>query len=269
MDWELRPRNNGLNSVLLCGYPKTGNTWARFVILNYFNIVNHNAKKTLTYKELTKIQSHRVERDVKKEYKKFEYNPFQFEEGFPPLYHTHVSKGNWKYGEYFNKFDKLCYLYRNPCDTMISYYHYLMDRDNPFKGRKPRMKVQLLKNLQTFVKYYISEYIQHIKETMPHADLVLRYNELREDPYLFRDAIDLFGVRVSEEALEKAISFSSFDSIKRMGRETNQTYGLAKSYRGEFTRDGRVGQYKTILTNETIQFIKIKIREMNNEMREM
>ena len=41
---------------LLFGYPKSGNTWLRFLIFNYFNLIlNKNVTSTLTYDHLNKI----------------------------------------------------------------------------------------------------------------------------------------------------------------------------------------------------------------------
>ena len=68
------------NIILLSGYPKCGNTWLRFVVYNYFNILHNNAKETLTYNDLNKIQKH--------EYGLTE-NDKGFEEGFPQFYRTH------------------------------------------------------------------------------------------------------------------------------------------------------------------------------------
>ena len=167
-----------MKSVLVCGFPKTGNTWTRFVVMNYFNILNNDAKKTLTYKELSKIQRHQIEKDVSG-HKSDDYKPFEFEEGFPPFYHTHVSYNN-KFGYYFDKFDKIVYLIRNPCDTMVSYYYYLTNREKPFNGRFNKQKTENLLLMDNFVKYYLPNYLTHIWETKFRADLILDYDTLKE-----------------------------------------------------------------------------------------
>ena len=252
-----------MNTVLLCGFPKTGNTWIRFIVMNYFNILNHGATETLTYKELIRIQRHRIEYDLPG-YKKDNYKPFEFDEGFPPVYHTHVSCIK-PYTDYFDKFDKIVYILRNPYDTMISYYHYLTNRDKPFNGRHSEEETEYLLNMDFFIRYYLSNYLSHILITKPKASLVLDYDKLRKDPTLFRSLIEIFGIEVNENILKKAIEISSFDSIKAMGRKTNQKYGLATSYRGEFTRNGNTGQYKRILSPEMIEYIRKRMDGINME----
>jgi MoaA/NifB/PqqE/SkfB family radical SAM enzyme len=233
--------------------------------MNYFNILNNGAEKTLTYKELSKIQRHRLERDVTG-YDKDGYKPFEFDDGFPRFYHTHVSY-NTKYGKYFDCFDKVVYLIRNPYDTMVSYYYYLANRDKPFNGRFDHIKTAHLLHIENFVKHYLPNYLTHVWETKFRADLVLDYDKLKEKfgDFGFYNLIELFGDRVNTNVLGKAIKMSSFDSIKKMGRETNQQYGLADSYKGEFTRDGRTGQYKEVLSDTVIHFIKTEYDKMNFE----
>jgi len=249
-----------MNKVLLCGFPKTGNTWVRFIVMNYCNILNHGAEKTLTYEELIRIQRHRVERDVKG-YKDKDYIPFKFDEGFPPVYHTHVSY-NTKYGKHFHKFDKIVYILRNPYDTMISYYHYLTNRDKPFNGRHSPSKIKYLLNIDNFIKHYLSNFLTHVQETKSKADLVLYYDTLRTSPNGFKKLIELFGISVDDKILSKTIEMSSFESIREMGRNSKQRSGLSKNYKGEFTRDGRSGQYKEILSPDIIDYINKEVEKM-------
>ena len=51
----IRPFQN--ESTLFAGFIKSGNTWLRFLIYNYFNILNNNTEETLSYSELNQIQS--------------------------------------------------------------------------------------------------------------------------------------------------------------------------------------------------------------------
>lgn len=260
------------NKVLICGYPKVGNTWTRFVIFNYYNILNHGAKKTLSYQQLSDINRHRPEwdcdgRDIGGS---VPYKPFVFDEGFPSVYHTHhaydgsVALGKRsEVGEYFKKFDKLIYVYRNPYDTMISSWHFRMNRNFPFKGIFDDEIIEKFKKLEGFVKYFLPIYLHHIKVTKPHADLVLDYDYLRKQPEAFYHALVLIvGLKdFKPKILQKAIEMSSFGNIKKMGIESNQKHGMAGAYRGHFTRDGKSGQYLSVMSKELIEWIRNEFKK--------
>ena len=52
------------NKILLFGYPKSGNTWLRFLLFNYLNLLlNKTQTKTLTYEELNSIQNNIMDRE--------------------------------------------------------------------------------------------------------------------------------------------------------------------------------------------------------------
>ena len=73
-------KKHNQQKILLYGYPKSGNTWVRFLIFNYFNLIN-NPKylKTLTFDELNEIQSNVMDRGTTN-------NNLP---GFPLFYRTH------------------------------------------------------------------------------------------------------------------------------------------------------------------------------------
>ena len=49
--------------ILLFGYPKSGNTWLRFLLFNYLNLLlDKNYYKTLTYEELNLLQNNIMDR---------------------------------------------------------------------------------------------------------------------------------------------------------------------------------------------------------------
>jgi len=250
------------NTVLICGIQKTGNTWARFVIYNYFNILLNKATKTLTFDELKEIH---VKRRIKGKIEKKQYIFGHKDDNLPNFYHTHIgydgtgfihSTPNIK--AFFNCFDKLIYLYRNPFDTMISYYEFLTNR-NPI----PYDIIKLSEmNLEDFTKYYLEKWISHVSSTKPRADVVLDYDKLRINPIGFKEAIELSGIKIDMNIFKKAIKFSSFNNIRKMSDEIKQPYGVGGSlYKGYFCRNGRTGQYKEKMSKELIEYIKKRCRE--------
>ena len=242
--WNPKKWNVKSISVLL------KNTWIRFVIFNYFNILNNNAKKTLTFDELQEIHLKRQHHE--------ELNDFG--DKYPLVFHTHNSydghgiNGNYEgYPEFFEQFDKMIYIYRNPFDTCISYWHFMENR----------VGVDYNRSLDNFTQWFLPKWIHHVKTTMVHSDLILDYDDLREYPYNFVDAISLITEEdVELDVMERVIKLSSFENIRKMSIEVGQPYGLGKEvYKGFFCRDGRSGQYLEIMNENLIEYIKNECEE--------
>jgi hypothetical protein len=260
-----------MKKILLCGIQKSGSTWGRFVVFNYFNILKNNAKRTLNFDELKAIHLRRGWYPNTPD-PNTPRKPEALKDGFPLVYHTHLGydgtgfiKTFPKVHEWFEKFDGLIYIYRNPFDTMISYYEFLRTRDEtPYMNTQKEVKMdEKLESLENFTKYYLPKWISHVKSTKHRADVVLDYDELRENPSGFIDAIELIDESVDLGVLEKAIKMSDFNNIKKMSIETKQPWGVGGPlYKGLFCRDGRTGQYKERMSKELIKYIK---KECKNE----
>lgn len=227
--------------------------------MNYYNILNNGATKTLTYKELQERQW--------QEGNMRDYYDMTFEEGWPHVYHTHgAANGRFMFGygerlkSMFDNFheywDYLVYIYRNPFDTMISYYHYQMKRDIPWNN-SPKLAhvMEQMETLEGFTEYMLPIWIEHVSTTKHLADLVMDYDELNIDPLGYLDLMNLITDDVDLGVLERAIEMSSFESIRKMGIETNRVHGLGGPG-VEFTRDGRSGQYKEVMDKELIEYIR-------------
>lgn len=243
------------NPILLAGFPKSGNTWTRFVIYNYYNIYKNDAGKTLTFNELNAINYHVLDDGIT--------SPFK--SGFPPLYQTHMC-----YRNIFNFF-KVIFIYRNPLDTLISNHYIHMNNVNPFFSYSTELRSKFL-NIDYFVRFFVEEWAHHYKLTKAHSDIVLCYERLKKDPFReFSKLFKVLNIELNESILRKSIKISSFDNIKKMGRQTNQLYGVhnPNRFKGEFTRSGKTHQYLEELKPSTIEYTKAildkyKIQEVFN-----
>ncbi|MHC4617103.1 MAG: sulfotransferase domain-containing protein [Planctomycetota bacterium] len=227
------------NSIVLAGHQKSGNTWARFVVYNYFNILLNNARETLTYDELNSIQCHTLERG----------ETDSFRPGFPVLYRTHLP-----YVRAFSYFSNAIYVYRNPLDVLISLYYFQKNRTVPFQGYTALEKNRL-QDINYFVLYHLTRWIFHYRSTRYKSDIVLSYERMKQDTFgEFVVAFNILGFNTDEDALRQSIEMSSFENIRRMGRETGQLSGnTGKTLIGEFTRSGETNQYLSELESSTIE----------------
>jgi len=226
-------------SVLLSGSPKTGNTWLRFVIFHYLNMIEKHEYRTLTHRDLAWLKDNEMR-----------------------VQHTHIPHSGENAPQFYDKFNKMIYIWRNPYDTMISYHEYLKNRDVPFNILRHNLKketIEKLHSLEGFTGFFLEKYIDHINSTRSRADLVLCYDDLRKNTKGFYDALKMvcrtLKLSYREHIAKKAIRMSSFENIKQMGIDTNQKGGLAIGYKGSFCRDGTVGQYKKVMSKELINYI--------------
>ncbi len=233
-------------SVLICGFPKSGNTWARFVIYNYFCVKYNERKETLTYDELNKLQSAKLGSETDNSRLCIRGN------GIPYIVRTHA-----RYRKVFKYFDKVIFIYRNPLDALISRY---------FKDVKYKNIDNEAKNvgIDTFVIDNIDVWINHFLGTYPKSDIVMSYQKRKEDPiYEHKKLISIIDDEICEKSLKKSVEISSFDNIKAMGEQKSQRQGmhekkLKESY--NFARSGRVNQFYDHMSLKAIRACKEKIR---------
>ena len=256
----------GLAKVLLSSIQKVGINWTRFVIANYFNILHTGSEKTLTWDELQKPHLERVEKGPDHIY----------HDNFPMVFHTHTSYDGWgifdfypETPKYFDKFDKIIYQYRNPYDTCISYFWFMMNRTNdPFGAGIVGKELEKIRKLEGFVEFYLPRWIHHVKTTMDKADLVLDYDILRKDNYDFFMALNLIiPGHVDFNTFHKAFRMSSFRKIRKMSEEVGNPAGLGSPYlKGYFCRDGRSGQYREVMSEELIEYIRNECKKEGIEV---
>ena len=152
--------------ILLFGFPKSGNTWLRFLIYNYrVLLLNPVEKQTITYDRLNALQNNVMDRGT----------TYLSEKGFPLLYRTHKI-----YNKPYNLFEKKIFIHRNPLDTLISSYYFYKDREVPFLDDSENIR-EKLHDIDFYVFYKIDFWIKFYNQSMKHADFLdeLYGNETR------------------------------------------------------------------------------------------
>lgn len=230
--------------ILLFGYPKSGNTWVRFLLYNYCNLLlDPLIKDTITYDRLNDLQKNIMDRG----------HTFPIELGFPFLYRTHAI-----YNKSYNLFDYKIFVHRNPLDTLISSYYFYKEREAPFMNDIEDIRKDLY-DIDFYIRYKINDWIRFFKISKKVADISINYFHLQKNPLLIISRlISDLGLKYDEDLIQRTIQISSFDSIKKMENKQNQAYGNGPkdgSFKGSFTRSGKDGQYNYELSKETIDFV--------------
>tara|TARA_B100000959_G_scaffold149487_1_gene156857 strand:- start:589 stop:1416 length:828 start_codon:yes stop_codon:yes gene_type:complete len=236
--------NRKESKVLLFGYPKSGNTWLRFLLYNYRTLLlNPKEKETITYDRLNALQNNIMDRGT----------IFSPEEGFPLFYRTHKI-----YKKTYNLFEKKIFIHRNPLDTLISAYYFYKEREEPFLDDPKNIRREL-HDIDFYVSYKIDSWIKFYNRSIKYADLIMNYTKMRRYPEKsFIKLISFLDWDFDAELVRKSIELSSFEEVKKMSEEKKQKYGNGPKdgkFKGIFARSGKEAQFKYELKKETINLV--------------
>jgi hypothetical protein len=239
--------------VILCGFPKSGNTWFRFVYHNLIRVVNGGAVETLTYRQLNAANPNGGFPDG------LASQGFLAPEGidhhgFPLLLHGHAPWQPW-----WRKIGPVIYIHRNPLDCLIGLWY--ASQVFPVDVAQPQP-------VEAFVLQHLPQWISHHRVNVAAADVVVRYENLRHDDLgAFGAALAAVGLCTAPADCAKAVTMSRFQAIRRMEDEHGERlghrvdaqrrarHGLA-AWKNEpsvrFTRSGEVGQWRGALSRVAV-----------------
>lgn len=231
------------SDIILASYPKSGNTWVRFIWLNTVSLLEFDGKE---------IDFHLINGPLNAEYDSYSYGDISYK-SLPRLVKTHLS-----YDKRFNT-NKSIYVVRNPGDVMVSYFEY----------QKAKKSMNLVINdLSTFLRsniYGIDSWCSHVKSWTNQADVIISYESLKDDALNeMRRALTKLGIDkdVNDKVISKAIKRSSFTNMRKIEEKKGRP-NMKKKFRVgyKFTRKGSTGEWKQKLNNKDISFIRSKIKE--------
>ena len=216
------------NDTFLVSYPKSGNTWVRFLIGNY-----------LSGNQCNFTNSHLIVPDI-------HYNPNDISKIEKPR----VIKSHH---HFCSQYPRIIYLVRDGRDVAVSYYyHYLKYEKNPqlsFKEYVEKFNVGAVG---------FGLWSDHVKSWIDNRDLIdrdllIKYEDIQENPFeSLKRIIKFIGLPVDEEKIRSAVEASRFDKMQTLERQqSSQVDLLAKSdTKLNFVRSGKSAQWKDFFTEE-------------------
>ncbi|MEM6263236.1 MAG: sulfotransferase domain-containing protein [Bacteroidota bacterium] len=208
--------------VFIASYPKSGNTWTRFVLAH---LLTRNTKDL----NFQNYDQYVPELGV--------HDEFIINRPPPRLMKTHVHPQ-----DYMNK---AVYVIRDPRDVYVSYYYYL---------RKRYYSEEL-----TFEEFFLNSEIpfgrwkEHVEAWDKHQNkIVIRYEDLLANPEgEFQRLIDFvpeFELRI--EDLPEALNQSSFDRLKQKEKAFGRAFRSKEDEKraNRFMRKGVKGDWKSMFT---------------------
>lgn len=227
------------DDVFLVSYPKSGNTWTRFLLSNLIfpdHIVTFNNIDQLLpdiYQDTDKILA-RINR--------------------PRILKSH---------EYFDpRYQKVIYIVRDPRDVCVSLYHHML------KFKQLSENISLDKFVDEFIYQNIGgrgSWAENVGSWLGARSessnfLLLRYEDLLQNTASgLRDMASFLYLDLSDDIVSKAVIASSLDSMRKIEREASDQWRQLKlsDKNRSFVRSGVAGGWKEQLSLESVNKIEI------------
>lgn len=234
--WGLRA-----DDVLLASFPKSGNTWVRFL---WANVV---ALEELDGRE---VDFHALEGRLGSEYDTLSYGTPGLGR-LPRLVKTHRRYDGRAFGA-----NRSVYLHRHPGDVVLSYFDYLAARRG--HGDAPGELSAFLRS----DRFGVPAWCRHVRGWIGEATAVLSYEELKRDAAaaLGRVLAELGTGDVPEATLREAARRSSFSRLRELEEERGRPRDdeFEPGYR--FMRRGRLGSWRERLDRSDADYLRETVR---------
>ena len=224
------------NDVFIVSYPKSGNTWTRFLISN------------LVHKEAVTFAN--VENLVPSIY----VHPDRVLRRLPRILKSH---------ECFDpRYRKVIYIVRDPRDVAVSYYHHcikmhwLSDQCSLDEFVPRFMKPEFEINFGTWADHLLS-WLGTRRDS--ENFLFVRYEDMIENPEaeLSRVAA-LLNLDVGRDSLQRAVTLSSADRMRDLEKQQGEKWELIKESRKDkpFVRTAKSGGWRSALSPGSVAKIE-------------
>lgn len=223
--------NMNKNDVVLALFPKTGSTWVRYFLYNLL-CLEEKGDAEVSIDEMNEVMPEYAHPTL---FKKWPFN------SSPRIIKTHRSRNRLLSNR------PTVLVVRDPRDVAVSFYHYAQASKNiGFDGSLKEFIRHPTRGLESFFSQFNSWRDQ--------AELVLRYEDLKEDPVLhFTKLVNYLEIPASREHIELAVERSSMDRM-REAQENSSAFKDKFSEGFVFARSGASRQWEGLFDAEDIQY---------------
>jgi len=227
------------DDVFLTSYPRSGNTWTRFLVGNLVH--QHEPVTFLSIERLVPDMyksSDRVLRNLPR----------------PRLVKSH---------ECFDpRYKKVIYIVRDPRDVAVSNYHWELKLRSVREGYPIEEFVPRWMEPQFWPR--IGSWGDHVTSWLSTRQgkkdfLLLRYEDMKRDPLaeLARVA-NFLGIEPTQERLNRTVDLSSADQMRKLEREESTKWVATTLTRQDkpFVRNATSGGWKKVLPEKTVAYIE-------------
>jgi hypothetical protein len=232
------------SDIFLTSYPKSGNTWLRFLIAN---LIAYNENVSLS----------NIENLVPDLYR-------NTEDELSKLSSPRIIKSHEKFDL---RYKKVIYVVRNPKSVAVSFYHHL----RKFKKLSPET------SFKTFIPGFVKgEYMPAIgnwndnviswlsnKASDRENFHLIQYEKLKENTYQELETIALFlGIDTSEQLIKRAINLSSFKNLSNLETSQSNTGFLKDTDASKkFFRASDNEEWQQYFDSESLEILKSNFKQ--------
>lgn len=216
------------DDVFIVSYPKSGNTWVRFLIANLLKRGNEEIDFYTSNQYIPEVGRH--DKIIQKL-------------GRPRVMKSHAP--------YTREYSKVIYVLRDGRDVYVSYYFHRL------KGLPPGT---MFKEFLRQENHFLCLWGEHVtswisREFQPSEILVIRYEDLaRNCLEQLRLMAGFIGLEIEDEKLRCAVRASSFENMLRLELQRGRPY---KDDGPEtFLRKGQPGNWKELFGPEEKRLFK-------------
>lgn len=210
------------DDVFLVSYPKSGNTWVRFLLAN---ILQQTSNNSVDFHTVQSIIPEVIRNDA-----------FIQQLSRPRIMKSHA---------YNVSYPRTIYILRDGRDVYVSYYLY---------RQKTLPEGMSFKDFLSSATHYPCLWSEHVKfwlDFQKDTDnfLLVRYEDLISDTYQqLQRILNFISLNCDERLIQGAIEASSFSSMKNLEFERGRPY---KSQEGAevFVRRGAVGDWRNFFSS--------------------
>lgn len=225
------------DDVFIVSYPKSGNTWLRFLLANLVKLPDEE------------IDFHTVHRYIPEAGEEEDYSAKLIH---PRIMKSHACK--------VSKYPRVVYLIRDGRDVYVSYYFHRLKQLSPETTFRKFIESQ---------DHYPSTWGEHIESWLfrgysPNL-LIVRYEDLISDCLIqLKRIVGFIGLKLTEKKLKIAIENSKFDRMRRIELEKGRKF----KNKGPdlFTRSGKPGDWKNYFGMEEKKIFKSREGPILNKL---
>ena len=265
--------------IWIASYPKSGNTWVRSFLSNYFC-----DDKKFDFTQLRKISKFPQEKVLKelninfKDFKEIASNWISMQDYinlkneiiYLKTHNALITVNNFEFTDTKNTLGFI-YLVRDPRDVVLSYASHLgISVENTFEVMRNDMGFSVSKKNEEYKEAILGSWALNYnswKNFKSVNGLIIRYEDLVNNPEKsFTKIVNylnkISNLKVDLDKIKRCINNTEFNTLKNLENLT----GFDEKGKSSFFRNGKIGEWKKNLDHKIVKEIE---KIFSKEMREL
>lgn len=246
------PKNLTNEDIFLVSYPKSGNTYLRFLIAHAIQI-HYNLNRSVNFFTLEEfVPSIRAKGDTV-----LNHTGLLGRIGFPRIIKSHSA--------YNSKYRRVLLIIRDPRDVLVSYYYHV-------KNYQKRAENWTFSEFIRHPEFHPKNWSDHTNSWLnsrvnPDVNIqILKYEDFITDPQTnLERLLNLLGLTsITKEEINLVVSLSSKENMKKLEADTASTLRV-KTHQTPFVRKGSISQGNE-LSKEDKKYIEKETQEVARKL---